>query len=669
MGVRPCSRCGPSPWPAAATRTAPGRTVAALAAHPQLAREDIDAVLPALAGLPERGTEQALLELLDRRGWATPATLRRLAAIESAGGRYVEARAWLEKAAARGVPDAALLIELARAAFKAGDAKGALGYLAHARDLEPTNVAVHFLFGIVCVELNLGAEAYESLARAVALAPDDPDINYAMGAVSLHRHDPSEALPYFEAYVRLRPGDPRGRFALGAAKYHSQRLEEAVTDLAAAANDPRTAAGAHYYLARIARQRQDLETARREIDAALRANPVARRRLGRARADRDAAGRLRRRRGRAAEGARARSRQLRGDAAPGGALRPHPRSPQGGAGSAAADAGCASRDSSPGVPAARAGGAVTSAVCLAAVVLATCVVAASSAAAGTQAPAKAPARKGVAATAAEPAGAIVAATNALAAGDLDRAATLAAGHLRKHPRSAAARVVVARVHLARGELDAAWRELNRAAAEHPRDVDVLYYLGQVSGQLAAEQFERLVQQSPVSARGHQLLAESFEAQERRSDAEREYQAALAIKPDLLEALLGLARLQRIRLDCDGAKALYARAEAVRPTFDAAYGIGACLLREQEHDAARAQLERAVARDPQSAVALVGLGSALLGLNRAAEAITPLERAVAIEPAMDDGWYVLGRAYQAAGRTDQAQRAFATVERLRTERPR
>jgi len=247
--------------------------VAALAAHPQLTREDIDAVLPALAGLPQRATEQALLELLDRRGWSTPATLRRLAAIESAGGRYAQARGWLEKAAARGVPDAALLIELARAAFKAGDAKGALGYLAHARDQEPTNVAVHFLFGIICVELNLGAEAYQSLAKAVALAPDDPDVNYAMGAVSLHRHEPSEALPYFEAYVRLRPGDPRGRFALGAAKYYSDRLEEAAVDLAAAASDPQTAAGAHYYLARVARQRQDLATARREIDAALQANP------------------------------------------------------------------------------------------------------------------------------------------------------------------------------------------------------------------------------------------------------------------------------------------------------------------------------------------------------------------------------------------------------------
>ena len=248
-----------------------------------------------------------------------------------------------------------------------------------------------------------------------------------------------------------------------------------------------------------------------------------------------------------------------------------------------------------------------------------------------------------------PAAAVVAARRALAAGDLDGAAALAGRHLRQHPRSAAARVVIARVHIARGDLDAAWRELHLAAAAHPRDVDVLYYLAQVSGQLAAEQFERLAEQSPMSARGHQVLAESLEAQERRSDAEREYQAALAAKPDLLDALIGLARLQRIRLDCDGAKALYARAEAVRPTFEAAYGIGACLLREQDHEAARAQLAKAVARDPTSVVALVGLGSALLGLNRTGEAIVPLERAVAIEPAMDDGWYVLGRAYQAAGR--------------------
>jgi tetratricopeptide (TPR) repeat protein len=295
-------------------------------------------------------------------------------------------------------------------------------------------------------------------------------------------------------------------------------------------------------------------------------------------------------------------------------------------------------------------------------------VAAASVAAATQSQTRNGSRPSANATEAA-AAAIAAATRALAAGDLDGAAALATGHLRRSPRSGAARVVLARVHIARGDLDAAWRELHRAAAEHPRDVDALYYLGQVSAQLAAEQFERLARRSPMPARGHQLIAESLEAQDRRSDAEREYQAALDAKPDLLEALLGLARLQRIRLDCDGAKTLYARAEAVRPTFDAAYGIGACLLREQAHEAARARFEQALARDPRSAVALVGVGSALLGLNRPGEAIGPLERAVAIEPAMDDGWYVLGRAYQAAGMREQAQRAFATVERLRAETPR
>ena len=73
------------------------------------------------------------------------------------------------------------------------------------------------------------------------------------------------------------------------------------------------------------------------------------------------------------------------------------------------------------------------------------------------------------------------------------------------------------------------------------------------------------------------MAESLEAQDRRQAAETEYEAALAPRPDLLEALLGLAKLKRIRLACDEAIALYKnRAEAsVRPTFEGAYGLGMC----------------------------------------------------------------------------------------------
>jgi tetratricopeptide (TPR) repeat protein len=247
--------------------------VDSLSAHPELTAADVTAVIPAFDHLPDDVMPQKLLELLDRRGLASAAELQRLAQIHVRHARFAEARAAFERAATAGGTTVPLLLELARTAVKLADYQGALGYLAHARTREPDNATVHFLFGMVCVELNLGAEAYESLKKAIALAPEHPLINYAMGAVSSTRNDPSESIPYFEKYVQLVPGDPRGRFALGAARFYSQQFEEARRDLELAARHSETIAGARYFLGRIARQTHDLETARREIEEALRANP------------------------------------------------------------------------------------------------------------------------------------------------------------------------------------------------------------------------------------------------------------------------------------------------------------------------------------------------------------------------------------------------------------
>lgn len=187
-------------------------------------------------------------------------------------GRFAESRAMLERVVAAAGPSAPVLLELARAANKLKDNEGALGYLAHARALEPANATVHFFFGMVCVEQNLVREAYESLKKAVELDPENPLVNYAMGAVATHRHEPSESLPYFQKYVRLKPDDPRGHFALGAAYFYSGQFPEARIELERAAGVPETATGAHYFLGRIARQVNDLVTARLEIERALKLN-------------------------------------------------------------------------------------------------------------------------------------------------------------------------------------------------------------------------------------------------------------------------------------------------------------------------------------------------------------------------------------------------------------
>jgi tetratricopeptide (TPR) repeat protein len=226
-------------------------------------------------------------------------------------------------------------------------------------------------------------------------------------------------------------------------------------------------------------------------------------------------------------------------------------------------------------------------------------------------------------------------------------------------------VAAARAHMQRAEWSAAYEKLRDALRQSPEDVEVLEALGAVASELAQEEFKRLFAMAPDSARVHQLMAEALETQDRRTEAETEYQAALSAKPDLLDALLGLAKLKRVRLDCDGAIALYAKAEAIHATFDAAYGLGICYLRQQEDARALTHLEEAVTRDPRAAIAWVGLGSALLRANRTADAIEKLRQAIVLEPGMFDAYYMLGRAYRTAGDTTRAKEAFDKAEQLRS----
>ena len=259
---------------------------------------------------------------------------------------------------------------------------------------------------------------------------------------------------------------------------------------------------------------------------------------------------------------------------------------------------------------------------------------------------------------------LVEAQRALTRGELARAFELGSAYVKAHPREAPGRVLLARVHLERDELDQAYEELDRALRADPRNVDALAYLGLVSGQLAASAFEHLATEAPGSARVLQLQGETFVAQDRRKDAETAYQAALNVQPDLLDALLPLAKLKRIRLACEDAIALYERAEAVKPTFDSAFGLGFCLAYMQDDAAAVTRYGQAVKRDPTAAVAWSGLGAALIKVGRTTDGVAALKRAVVLEPGMSEPWYMLGMAYQATGDTVRSKEAFAKAEELR-----
>ena len=256
------------------------------------------------------------------------------------------------------------------------------------------------------------------------------------------------------------------------------------------------------------------------------------------------------------------------------------------------------------------------------------------------------------------------AARAHAAGESERALKLAADHLRKHPGSVDAKLLIVRASIDAGDWQAAYRMASRAARAHPSSVDVHYYLGLVTRQLAAEEFGRLMRLAPDSARVRQLQAEQYERQERRADAEKAYAAALERAPDLVEALLGLGRLQRVRLSCDEAMKRYERAETIRSTFEAAYGLGFCHSYLQHEGEAVKWFEQALRRKPSAAEAWAGLGTSLVRLGRTAEGIEKLQRAIALEPKLAEAHYVLGQAYRASGDEPRARAAFAKAQELR-----
>ena len=254
-------------------RTQAEATEKQLLASPDLVEADVITILPTLARQHQAALAIGILEGWDKRGVASADALHPLAALYTEGGSLDKARAALERVAQLQGVSVPLLMELARVANREKDYQGALGYLAHARDLEPNNAAVHFFFGIVAGETNLGEEAYRSLEKAVSLDANNPYYNYALGATMMNREDVHDAYPYFQKYCALKPQDPRGRLALAAAYFYGHDLDLAQKELHSVAGYKETATGAHYFLGRVANQEGRYAEAVAELQKALEGNP------------------------------------------------------------------------------------------------------------------------------------------------------------------------------------------------------------------------------------------------------------------------------------------------------------------------------------------------------------------------------------------------------------
>ena len=164
--------------------------------------------------------------------------------------------------------------------------------------------------------------------------------------------------------------------------------------------------------------------------------------------------------------------------------------------------------------------------------------------------------------------------------------------------------------------------------------------------------------NPASWMARNNLGSVFLAKGDRETAIAQFQKALAIKPDFVDALNNLGKALFAKGDREEAIAQFRKALAIRPDFAMALNnLGYALLAKGDREEAIAQFQKALAIHPDFTMALNNLGKALLARGSVDEAIAQFQKALEFEPDFAEARGNLGNAFLAKGRLQEAMAQF------------
>ncbi|MES1257499.1 MAG: tetratricopeptide repeat protein, partial [Acidobacteriota bacterium] len=229
-------------------------------------------------------------------------------------------------------------------------------------------------------------------------------------------------------------------------------------------------------------------------------------------------------------------------------------------------------------------------------------------------------------------------------------------------------LALAQCRIAAKQFDTAGPVVARLERDYPSDPDVLYVAANYHLKAWNDTIYRMYRQAPASYRVDQLSAEVFETQNKFTEAIAEYRKAIGKNPKAinLHYRLGRALLQQSH---DPAALEQARKEfvaelALNPADAVAeFQVAQILATQGKKPEAAARYERAAQLRPDFPEALIAVAKVRSDAQRYDEAIQLLERAVKLQPRGEIAHYNLMIAYRNAGRTADAQREKAELDRL------
>jgi TolB-like protein/Tfp pilus assembly protein PilF len=167
-----------------------------------------------------------------------------------------------------------------------------------------------------------------------------------------------------------------------------------------------------------------------------------------------------------------------------------------------------------------------------------------------------------------------------------------------------------------------------------------------------------------NAEAHALLGDMEQVEWHWGEAEAEYQRALQLKPNDVEAHQGFANWLLCQGRTDEALAWARRARELDPLGVTGTQIGWILFQERRYDEAIQELRSALAVHPDYANVQWTLGFALIGGGRSEEAIPLLEKTATIMHRSPGSIELLATAHARAGHRAEALRLINELKRQR-----
>lgn len=184
---------------------------------------------------------------------------------------------------------------------------------------------------------------------------------------------------------------------------------------------------------------------------------------------------------------------------------------------------------------------------------------------------------------------------------------------------------------------------------------------------ARHAFARQYGFEPDSAAAYQLAGRMLLRRESLVPAEEFAKKAVELNPHLPLTHLLLGEIALATQHLDEAVTEFEKERALNPLFGGIYDrLGDAYTRSGDYQKAQQALQQAMLLEPNATGPFILIGKVLLKRQDPVSAAAYLERAARMDPTNFMTHSLLGQAYRAMGRTDEASREAATGQKLQSE---